>query len=336
MSATLACMSRHITFIEAQQAVSTRAQLLGSGLLPRNIARAVDAGELRRLQRNRYVRDELWSGLWPESRHRIEVSAALGEMRDGGGTASYDSAGVLWDFSLYRHVPAAVHMSMSPRERMSSRPGLRRHAEALPDADIATLFGVRCTTAERTIFDLVRTLGPEAAVAVADAGLRQTAMRGDAYDLDGAEEWRQRMLDRCARAAGKRGIRQAIETITFADGRADLPGESVSRLQLSRLGFRHLLPQVPVRGPSGEEYRVDIGIEDARTFFEYDGVGKYLDAAMRTGRTIEQVMLDEKRREDWIRGTTQWRFVRVGSPHIRTAAALASRLAAFGVTLPGR
>ena len=39
------------------------------------------------------------------------------------------------------------------------------------------------------------------------------------------------------------------------------------------------------------------------------------------GRSLEQVMLDEKAREDWIRGTTNRRFPRWGSEHITTSAA---------------
>ncbi len=302
----------------------------------RDITRAVASGELRRLQRNRYVHADLWSELWPESRHRIEVCAAVSEMRGGRGAASHDSAGVIWTLPLYRHTPIAVHLTMPIGERMSSRSGLQRHHDSLPDEDVTSLFGIRCTTLERTVFDLVRTLTPEAAIAVADAALRQVAMVGKTYDVDAAEAWRQRMLERCARARGVRGIRQAIEIIGFADGRAELPGESVSRWRLTQLGFRRLRLQVPVPSPHGTEYRVDIEIEDVRTFFEFDGVGKYLDEAGRTGRTIEQVMLDEKRREDWIRGTTQKRLVRVESPHILTTTALAQRLAAFGITPPGR
>jgi hypothetical protein len=329
-------MPRHISFPEAVTSVSTRDQLRESGRRSRDIAEAVAGGELRRLQRNRYVREDLWSDLWPESRHRIEVGAAVGEMRGGSGAASHDSAGVLWSFPLYRHTPAAVHITMPEGERMSSRAGLQRHSDNLPDADITTLFGIRCTTRDRTVFDLVRTLSPEAAIAVADAALRQVAMIDRIYHADIAEEWRQRMLERCARAKGVRGIRQAVDTIRFADGRAELPGESVSRKQLTRLGFRHLRLQVPVRGPNGAEYRVDIEIEEIRTFFEFDGMGKYVDEATRSGRSIEQVVLDEKRREDWIRGTTQKRMVRAESAHILTTHALAKRLVQFGITPPGR
>ncbi|WP_341997416.1 hypothetical protein MRBLWH7_003833 [Microbacterium sp. LWH7-1.2] len=302
----------------------------------REIARAVADGELRRLQRNRFVAESVWSDLWPESRHLVELSAAAAEMRAGGGVAAYESAGVLHALPFYRHIPDAVHFTLPSSRGMPSRPGLRRHRDRLPDDHIDVLFGIRCTSLERTVFDLVRTLSPEAAIAAADAALRQVAMRKDGYDEAAAEAWRERMIELCGRSRGMRGIRQAEAAIRFVDGRSESPGESVSRLQLSRLGFRRLMLQVAVPGPSGKDYSVDIEIEDVRTFFEFDGKGKYLDEAMRSGRTLEQVLLDEKRREDWIRGGTQKRLVRAESAHIVTPEALAQRLSAFAVRPPRR
>lgn len=302
----------------------------------REIARAVEHGRLRKLQRNRYVAGAVWEDLWPESRHLVELSAAAAEMRAGGGVASHESAGALRRLPFYRHVPEAVHITLPPGTRMSSRPGLKRHHDRLPEDDIDVLGGIRCTSLDRTTFDLVRTLSPEAAVAVADAALGQVAMREGEYDDREAEVWRERMLERCRRYRASRGVRQAEQVIRFADGRSESPGEAVGRLQLRRLGFRRLRVQVPVRGPAGKDYRVDIEIEDVRTFFEFDGLGKYLEESQRSGRTVEQVVLDEKRREDWIRGTTQKRMVRAESPHILTPAALAQRLAAFGVVPPAR
>lgn len=120
----------------------------------------------------------------------------------------------------------------------------------------------------------------------------------------------------------------------FADGRAESPGESVSRLQLHRLGFREIDLQVAVEGPRGVDYQVDIGLRDVKTFWEFDGEVKYRDESLRRGRAIEDVLLDEKRREDWIRGRTQWRLCRGGFADIATPEILAARLSAFGVRPP--
>lgn len=327
-------MPHHITLDDARRVVLTREALERNHWRERDIARAVADGTLRRLQRNRYVLDADWHDLWSESRHRIETAAAFGEMRDGDAAASYDSAGVVWGFAMYRHVPIEVHVTIPDGRHVPSRVGLRRHADALPEEDVTTHLGIRCTTLDRTAFDLARTLSFEAAVVVADAALRRAALVDRTYDLDKAEEWRERMLERAARASGKRGVRQAIEVIRLADGRAESPTESVARVQLLRLGFQRLRLQVPVAGPGGTEFRVDIGIEDVGAFLEIDGMGKYQDEALRSGRTLEQVLLDEKRREDWIRGTTQRRFVRAEEKHVGTPDLLGRRLAALGIRLP--
>ena len=314
----------------------TRAELLSRGWRQRDIERAVRSGEIMRLQQNRYVRGNLWRDLWPESRHIIQVVAAHAEMREGDAVASYESSGVLHGIPLYRHVPDRVHMTLPTGGRSSSRAGLMRHREELPDEDRAERDGVPCTSLERTTFDAIRALSREAAVAFADAALRQVAWSEDGYDLGIGEAWRARMLERVGRLPGARGIRQAGEVIRFADGRAELPGESVTRLQLARLGFTRFGLQVPVPGPSGSDYRVDLDIEEVATFLEFDGQGKYLEESLRSGRSLDEVLLAEKRREDWIRGVTQRRLVRAEDAHILTPEALASRLAAFGIPIPGR
>jgi hypothetical protein len=210
-----------------------------------------------------------------------------------------------------------------------------RHVAPVPASDIVLLHGIRCTSLERTVFDMIRTLETEASVAAADAAERQFALRGRVWDEDAVDHWRRSMRDRIDAASGARGIRRARWVAAFADGRAQLPGESVSRLQLVRLGFDVPQLQVPVAGPGGRTYFVDFGLTDVRAFGEFDGKDKYLDAEMRRGLPIERVLLEEKQREDWIRGTTQWRLARWEDTHSATPRALAARLASFGILPPG-
>lgn len=329
-------MPRHITSTEARAALRTRVDLLEHGWHERDLARAVSTGELRRVQRGQYIDARLWADLWPESRHVVEVVAAALEMREGGAVMSYHSAGVLWGLPLYRFTPAAVHVTIPPGARSSSRQGLTRHRDALADDDVTVMDGIACTTLARTIFDAVRALPPAAAVAFADAGVRAGALVDRTLDVPASEALRGHLLDRVTGARGVRGRFQADRVIRFADGSSESPGESVSRLQLSRLGFREFIVQVPVLGPNHEDYRVDIGIEDVHTLFEFDGRTKYIDEAKRSGRTLQEVLLDEKTREDWIRGVTQRRLVRAGDGDIATPESLGSRLSAFGIPLPRR
>ncbi|MDQ1084928.1 hypothetical protein [Microbacterium sp. SORGH_AS_0344] len=312
----------------------TREQLLGRGVVPRVLERASHDGPWLRLQSGMYVDRESHLERLPAERHRIVVGAASASMRGGFGVVSHLSAAVVHGLPQYRFADRPVEVTLAGDVGGSSRAGLRRHLDALDDEDIVEIDGIVCTSLDRTVFDVARTASLEMALTCADAALRREAVSAHRFDAAAQEEWRRRMRDRAERAAGRRGIRSARRVIEFADGRSQLPGESVSRLQLHRLGFREIDLQVPVAGPHGFDYFVDIALGEVRTFWEFDGEVKYRDPEMRGGRSVEAVVLDEKRREDWIRGVTQWRLCRGGFGDIRTPEALAARLAAFGVRAP--
>jgi hypothetical protein len=63
---------------------------------------------------------------------------------------------------------------------------------------------------------------------------------------------------------------------------------------------------------------------------ESDGRMKYLDPAYRNGRTAEQVVYDEKRREDELRRQCR-AFVRWGWDEARNPAALGAVLRSVGL-----
>lgn len=313
--------------------VRSREDLILNGWTDRSIAAAVKARQLLHLRRGWYIDAEERGGLTPESRHRAHVIAVARDSQ-GGAAMSHSSAGVLWRLPFYRIDFVRVHMTTDAPRRISSAPDVLRHVAPLSADDVVVIDGIRCTSLSRTVFDLCRTLPLEAAVAVADAAERMMGKRIREWDLDAIASWRSKFRKRLDAAGGARGVKQARWVAEFSDGRAQLPGESVSRLQLHRLGFAAVQLQVPIPGPRGTMYFVDFGLDDADAFGEFDGKGKYLDEAMRSGRTIEQVLLDEKEREDWIRGTTGRHMARWGSAHIRTPQDLAARLATFHITPP--
>ena len=313
--------------------VRSRLDLLQNGWTDRGIAAAVKHGTLVALRRGWFMDAADRERLWAEQRHHAHVIAVARDAR-GPAVMSHTSAAVLWDLPLYAVRLVRVHMMTAMPRRISSAPDVFRHIAPLPDSDVTVRGGIRCTTLSRTVFDLLRVLPVAAAVALADAAERQMAERQREWDLDAVLSWRREIARRLSEAGGARGIRQARWVASFADGRAQLPGESVSRLHLHRLGFAAPELQVPVEGPDGKRYFVDFGMEDVRSFGEFDGKTKYLDEALRSGRSLEQVLLEEKQREDWIRGRTQWGFARWGSEHISSPAALAARLAAFHITPP--
>lgn len=326
-------MARDITLCQARDLLHSRGELLDRDVRPRRLRRD-GGGEWTRLHRGMYVTRDAVDDLRPASLHRLEALAVVARMRGGGAVLSHLSAAVVHGLPQYRFGRTPVELTVPAGSRAPSRGRVRRHQDELDATDVVEVEGIRCTSLERTVFDVARTCGTEVAVACADAALRREAGRGHGVDPAAQEAWRERMRERAARAAGRRGVTGARWVIEFADGRAELPGESVSRLQLFRLGFRDMDLQVPVAGPTGRDYFVDIALRDRRTFWEFDGEAKYRDPALRADATLEEVLLAEKRREDWIRGTTQWRLCRGGFRDIASPETLAARLAAFGVTPP--
>lgn len=321
------------TALTLEDHVRSRNDLLMNGWTDRKIAGAVRDGILYPLRRGWFMTTDERKHLWEEEKHRAHVIAVA---RDAQGAAvmSHTSAAVLWRLPLWNVRLTRVHMTTVAPQRISSSPDVRRHVAPLAADDIVIVDGIRCTSLVRTVFDLIRELPLEAAVAVADAAERQMAARGWEWDLDAVTSWRRELQSRLDAAAGARGIRQARWVGEFANGLAQSPGESVSRLQLFRLGFEEPELQARVPGPADAEYFVDFGFRKLRLFGEFDGKSKYVDEAMRSGKTVAEVLLEEKQREDWIRGITQWRFARWETPHIKTARALGVRLASFGVQAP--
>lgn len=320
----------------------TREHLLSAGRNARQLSRDVAGGALHRVRRGWYLLGDQWRELWPESRHRAHVIAVDQDAKAGGARGSGASEPVFSAFSaaallqlpLYRVNPHRVHVMVGESDRCSA-PDVFRHEGALSDADIVEIDGIRCTSPERTVYDLARLASPEVAIVCADAALARIGGDPRSYDVAGTDEWIAEMKERVA-VPRVRGIRQARAIIEIADGRSQLPLESVTKLQLWRLGFHSIKLQVPVTAPDRGRFWMDIEIEEARAFYECDGETKYTDEALRSGLSLEQVLLAEKRREDWVRGRTGLRVLRGGSEHAASVEALASRLASFGVEIPWR
>ena len=322
----------------ARDLLASRRQLERRGVTARDLAARVGRGELVRLDHSCYMDASSWSGLYSEGRHLMRVLAA--EQRSSGRSSlvfSHTSAAVLWGLPLFRVEPARVHVSGSAASGhvSASRPLVARHDVAVSAGEVVENHGIRFTNLPRTVADVLRGATEETGLAIADAALRQVAWdeATRSYDTARAFELRER-IHSCLPPGG-RGVRRARHVLELADGRAESTGESVSRLYLLELGFAPPRLQVPIPSPHGGIYHVDFGLDDAAAWGEYDGEGKYSDAAMRgEGVDGHQVLLAEKQREDWIRATTNRKFPRWGKAHTTSAAALGARLSAFSVSPP--
>lgn len=299
-------------------------------LLTRN---AAGARGLTPLRRGVFVASEDWMSAFPEERMRAAATAHRIAARGAPVVYSHESAAALWGLPLFRHRTDRVHVTLMQRGAPST-PGVYRHRDRLPDDQIVWIDGpsVGVTSLARTVFDIVRMLSPETATAAADAALRRVGSIPGSRQVDDepVRLLREELFGMAQRSSGARGIVQAREIIAFADPRAEYPGESVSRLYLSWLGFAAPTLQLPVPSPHGGSYEVDFAF--ARWLGEFDGEAKYTDAGMRAGRTLDQVLLDEKRREDWIRGITGLPIIRWQMRHLASVDTFRRHLGAFGIT----
>lgn len=308
-----------------------RKDLLDRAHTPHRIAAAERRGDLVRVRPGVFAAGGSWRTAMPE--HRVVARAhALALAMAATPVFSHETAAAIHGLALYRSSRDRVH-TIAPLARPGASTGVVRHRGELEAEDVVEVGGLLCTSLARTVSDMARTATFDQSVTVADATLRRLFVPGPGrYDAEGADGFRRTVLDVARRSA--HGLTRATRVVAFADGRAQLPGETVSRIRLRTLGFREIDLQVAVPGPLGRAYYVDFGLEDVTAFGEFDGSIKYVDGRLLDGRSSSQALDEEKQREDWIRGTTQRRYARWGWPHIETAAALGARLAAFGIRPP--
>ena len=275
-----------------------------------------------------YADGATWEASKPEARI-IARAQALSRASKAMPIISHETAAASHGLPLFKARQDRVHV-IAPAERPGAASSVIRHRGELGADDTVEIDGMTCTSLQRTVADIARTADFEQSVVVVDAALRRVAVpRAGEYLIDLAEEFRENVRQIVRRSA--HGQTRAMRALAFADGRAQLPGESISRIRLVELGFRLIDLQVHIPGPEETNYHVDFGLRGERTFGEFDGAMKYVDGRLTDGRTTAEIFDREKQREDWIRGRTHWGYVRWGWPHIATAQTLSARLDAFGI-----
>lgn len=280
-----------------------------------------------------YVLTKEWSELFSEGRLRTRAHAAARRRRTTNGAVSHATAAAMHSLPLYKVRHDRIDMTypgVHPRRRGADV--VRHHAD-LPEADVVEIDGLRVTSLERTVYDVIRTVSLEAAVVCFDAALRSIAWDDDTnvYDTAAAEDFRRRVQERIAAHSGARGIRQARFVAEFADGRAQLPGESISRLWMWQLGVPTPELQYRVDFPDGKYALLDFAWPQLARWAEFDGRIKLEDAELLAGRTPEEVIERQNRRERSIRAVTGWHCDHWGFEQMPTISDFAAFLRTIGL-----
>lgn len=292
-----------------------RHRLAAEGVGWRRIAELQRRGTLVRLRPGIFVRAELFTRA-PVATRALLRAHALAATTHEPGVFSHTTAAAAHGLPLVR-TDDRVHTT-DVDARGAARSGVVRHRGPLADAEIVRLGPLRCTSLTRTLADLARSAPCETSIAATDAALHAAGPDAEAL----------RDAVRVVARRSAHGVSRAMGRLAFADADAESPGESISRIHLVRLGFR-VRTQTAVLVPGGREYRVDFEMDDV--FGEFDGASKYSDPRLLGGRTPQQALLAEKRREDGIRGITQRPLVRWQWAEIASSATLENHLRGLGV-----
>lgn len=268
-----------------------RAQLLVAGYTDDELRRQRRHGWLSTIRPGTYVRAT--SPGDAEVRHALAAAATLPLLADGA-VASHITAAVLHGLPVWRTGLSRVHVTRSRRTGGRCGRLVHVHTARLAPDEITELgggglTGLVATSPARTVVDVGRSVPFEEALVVADAALHKHLVT--TAELDEA-------LSRAGRWPGAPAARRVI---AFADGRSESVGESRSRLAIRLAGLPDPVPQWKVFDADGHRVaRSDFGWPLLRTVGEFDGAVKY-GRLLPPGRSLADVVLDEKRREDAIR-----------------------------------
>jgi hypothetical protein len=283
------------------------------------IRRLCTSGQWVRLQRGVYVtREDMASAEAGSGRHRLDCVATLLRLGRPSAALSHTTAARLWGVPVRRALQGVVRLT-DPVQWRRGQDFLMTCA-ALPDDDVTVSGPLRLTTPVRTLVDCAREWPLEDAVIAMDAALL-------------AERTTAAALAAAARSVrGWRGGARAARAVSLADGRAESPLETRGRLRLVGSGLPTPELQVEIRAGGRRVGVVDAWFDEAAVAVEFDGRVKYTDPWR--GRSPEQALWEEKRREDELRAL-DIRFVRVvdadlGAPWPRTEARLRHLLATPG------
>lgn len=217
---------------------------------------------------------------------------------------------------------AVVDVSSQRLDKHRQQTGMRIHKAAVDPCDVTLVRGLPCTSAARTLVDLIRYryVGHRLGIALIDGALRDEQCGYD--DL----------FDVLHRMPHRRGIRLSAAAVGLARTGVDSPGETYIRLDLVEGGVANEALDIPleIRDSDGLLLaRGDFGTYDLMLWGEYDGYDVH---------TQKPAFGKDRRGDRWLQGRgwepMRYSFEDVGHPDRlarewqRAAAAAPARILA--------
>ncbi|WP_143741434.1 type IV toxin-antitoxin system AbiEi family antitoxin domain-containing protein [Paramicrobacterium agarici] len=275
---------------ESEPKLIRRADYVAAGGSLNEITRRVKSGEIVKVAPGVYAPSAIWAPAFPELKHTLRVHAQQRRLKSP--TFSHYSAAGVHVFSLLGPWPDKVHVTECRESKRGGRSegAVVRHRAPLSAEETTIVDGISVTTVPRTAYDLACQLPFTDAVAMLDSVRSRRRPLASIAELTEAFESGRNLP----------GRPRALKALEFSTDRSDSVQESRSRVLIHQLGFPP--PQLQFSmNCDGKTYRADFWWKKYRHWGEFDGRGKYLSPRYQNGRTADQIVVAEKRREDAIR-----------------------------------
>jgi hypothetical protein len=271
---------------EARSGLFTTVEAKHAGYRPSEIRNLCASGLWVRLRRGVLITaEDLARAVRQGRRHRIDCLAILTSLDRPTALISHASAARLWQLPTPEPDDPTIRLTDPDQWRQGQ--DWRMTCAPLQSDERWRSGPLRLTSAPRTLVDCAREWPLDDAVVAIDAAVLATRTT--------VEEVR-------ARAAAIHhwpGAARAVRAAALADGRAESPLETRGRLRMVGAGLPPTDLQVEIRSGGRLIAVVDAWYEEAAVAVEFDGRIKYTDPWR--DRSPQQVLWDEKRREDELR-----------------------------------
>jgi predicted transcriptional regulator of viral defense system len=233
---------------------------------------AVQQGRIRRVRCGVYA---------PASAAGPLIDALAAVRNYPEAVVSHRSATLVHGLPLLGPQPPIAEVTVRPAGN-ANLPSVHVHRARLRPDDIVLVDGTAVTAPARTVVDLARHRAVGTSVAAIDAALHRGLT-----NLDELAD----VLQFCSNWPG---IRRAHRAVRLADGRAESPLESVSRLVIAWLKLPPPEPQKWIRDPSGHKLgRLDFYWDELGVGGEADGRAKYTDNDVLTAEKDRQEAIED-------------------------------------------
>lgn len=269
-----------------QHGLITRRQAIEAGLSPREIDGAVRHGIWAAVRRGVYADPELIAA--------ATTAGARQQLRDRAAclritvpfVRSHETAALELGLAVLLPPGQMTHVTR-PCVGSHLRWGVKHHLAPYRPDDVTEVNGFQVLGPARTAIDIAREHGsPYGEVAIDRVRWNGTPLIELENVLDRMPSWP--------------GRRRAIACLAHSDTGAETVPETLMRLLVEEIGLGPIQTQFGMRDSRREAW-ADLRV--GRHLFEFDGRLKYhRPDTTRRLQTPEDVLFEEKRREDWFRG----------------------------------